>query len=710
MDRQKLKAIAEKMIAEIEKYGVGAIFEMPSPDPETTYLKSKVLSQLHKGDTDYLDERVFDGYVSGKEKPTYFISHSQRDLIVKTKEAISNETDAYYDMKKPRLEYFEMLTLCSYFETYARLDCYEKMAQDNFKDEYKYACDDYRYSKEDCEAYSKRMRKIQAKAKKECVAIRKTLAKMDVSHLLEKYPEEASYLRSIISQKTQREIEIMYSRYHEKITHKDIEEMMYDVPKALTIVTGDVKQKEEWCARADKTAQAVLTTFTLEPEMSLEDVIKTVREVIMKGESDVKLEYRTHNLPQNKDPIGQQSEPKEFIAEKMQELFAEYNSTNWKSLTKEEVLQKAAKIAFEFVRIHPFGNGNGRTYRMILDYILNSNGIDSPILFKSNNTKMDQQDAIRRCTETYTEPFEQFVVKKYEAQFGEIENKKVVSKPEFSHEQKVIFEQSILLSGLDSEASDMVARRLGEEKNLPVINLVLLKHCPKTIEEIEMQKQAFLREMKEKEDEFRRFPEHEHEAQRKLADFDEQIRLRKMFPDLPNYEELGYKPEIDKYIIDSYLCGDPSTVKHFYHKQFDIKFLQEFMARLKAPAVIDLGAELSATSIAYVKEILHKLKTKDIKFMRENFDINAINPTQLMSILGNFKNFYQICTGNIDSRESVSDVIYNDMSIEIKDLGLSTSIKVKERVYGSVTPEVIDELIKKINEAMNQNESASQKQ
>ena len=44
-----------------------------------------------------------------------------------------------------------------------------------------------------------------------------------------------------------------------------------------------------------------------------------------------------------------------------------------------------------------------------------------------------------------------------------------------------------------------------------------------------------------------------------------------MFPDLPNYEELGYKPEIDEFISKDYPCGDPSTVKHFYHKLLNIR-------------------------------------------------------------------------------------------------------------------------------------------
>ena len=709
MDRQKLKAIAEKMIAEIEKYGVGAIFEMSSPDPETIYLKSKVLSQLHKGDRDYLDERLFDAYVSGKEKPTYFVSHDQRDVATRTSEIILKESHAYHDMKKPKIEYFEMLTIYTYYETLAKLDCYQKMAQDDFCSKYKFACTEYEYGKDTYKAYMKRMQKIQAAAKKECAVISKVLAKMDITKLIEKYPEEASYLSSIIPAKIEKEVESRYSNYREKLSVKDVKDIMEDVSFSFSTPSKDAKDKAEWCERADRTAQAVLTTFTLEPGVSLEEVIKTVRGVMSHGEEDVKLEYRTHNLPQRKDPIGQQSEPAEFIAESMQRLFDKYNSIDWKTLPKEEILKESAKIAFEFVRIHPFGNGNGRTYRIILDYILTSNGVESPLLFKSNDTKMDQQDAIRRCTETYTEPFEQYVVKKYEAQFGEIANKKVIQKPEILPEQKAIFERSILLSGVDSESSDLVARKLGEERSLPVINLVLLKHCPKTIEEIEIQKQAFLREMKEKEDEFRRFPKREHEAQRKLADFDEQIRLRKMFPDLPNYEELGYKPEIDKYIIDSYSCGDPSAVKHFYHKQFDIKFLQEFMKRLKTPAIIDLGVELSAINVSYIKEVLHTMKRIDIKFMRENFDLNAMNPTELTSILKNFKNFFQIYTRRTDSREPITDVICNDYHY-IFDYGQSTLIEGKDISYGHIAESDVEKLVKKVNDAINENELASQKQ
>ena len=216
MDRQKLKVIAEKMIAEIEKYGVGAIFEMPSPDKETAYLKAKVLSQLHKGDTDYLSENLFDAYVSGKEKPTYFVSHDQRDIATRTSEMISKESRAYHDMKKPKIEYFEMLTIYTYYETLAKLGCYQKMAQDDFKDKYKFACTEYRYGKDTYKAYIKRMQKLQVAAKKECALISKALAKIDITKLLEKYPEEASYLSSIVPAKIEKEIESRYSNYREK--------------------------------------------------------------------------------------------------------------------------------------------------------------------------------------------------------------------------------------------------------------------------------------------------------------------------------------------------------------------------------------------------------------------------------------------------------------------------------------------------------------
>ena len=75
------------------------------------------------------------------------------------------------------------------------------------------------------------------------------------------------------------------------------------------------------------------------------------------------------------------------IKNKMNELLDNYYG-EWSEL---DVFEKEAKFNIEFLRIHPFEDGNGRTSRLLLNYNLLLQG-HAPVVFPAN-IKEDYFDA-----------------------------------------------------------------------------------------------------------------------------------------------------------------------------------------------------------------------------------------------------------------------------------------------------------------------------
>ena len=58
-----------------------------------------------------------------------------------------------------------------------------------------------------------------------------------------------------------------------------------------------------------------------------------------------------------------------FVSEQMEELIRSYNQFNGESL------ERAARLHVDFVKIHPFEDGNGRTARLLMNLDLMKSGL-----------------------------------------------------------------------------------------------------------------------------------------------------------------------------------------------------------------------------------------------------------------------------------------------------------------------------------------------
>ena len=100
-----------------------------------------------------------------------------------------------------------------------------------------------------------------------------------------------------------------------------------------------------------------------------EDLLKKVCNTINKHSEYISYDYRTLDNGvkfEGKYPIAKVCD----IKKDMEKLLYNYYNT-WKDL---DVFEREARFNIEFLRIHPFDDGNGRTSRLILNYNLLNQG------------------------------------------------------------------------------------------------------------------------------------------------------------------------------------------------------------------------------------------------------------------------------------------------------------------------------------------------
>jgi Fic family protein len=88
------------------------------------------------------------------------------------------------------------------------------------------------------------------------------------------------------------------------------------------------------------------------------------------------------------DEVGASPEETPF---EMEELIEDFNDTNF---TKEQALTAAAYFHCKFENIHPFSDGNGRTGRLMLNYILVNNNLPPVIIHADQESRERYYEAL----------------------------------------------------------------------------------------------------------------------------------------------------------------------------------------------------------------------------------------------------------------------------------------------------------------------------
>lgn len=143
-------------------------------------------------------------------------------------------------------------------------------------------------------------------------------------------------------------------------------------------------------------------------ELSLDLIKKWHKELFYESKPDIAGEIR-HYLVRVGDYICPDWKD---LSELLKEFFKWYN----KNKDILHPVELAAKAHFRFVRIHPFGDGNGRISRLIMNFILNKNNY--PILIIEHKKRISYYKALRKADKKNSEwEFLKYLYRRYLANY-----------------------------------------------------------------------------------------------------------------------------------------------------------------------------------------------------------------------------------------------------------------------------------------------------
>lgn len=153
---------------------------------------------------------------------------------------------------------------------------------------------------------------------------------------------------------------------NEKITYHDTREIFEH--DGVTSYTGDLRTLFE-IRNAKDANEFFLSAFNARLDID-EKLIKEFQRLLTQNTYDTRRwqmgerpgEYKKHDYVTGREEIGA---PPEDVKKEMDELFADL-----KDIPVEKILTATAFFHVKFENIHPFADGNGRTGRLVMNYLL----------------------------------------------------------------------------------------------------------------------------------------------------------------------------------------------------------------------------------------------------------------------------------------------------------------------------------------------------
>ena len=156
----------------------------------------------------------------------------------------------------------------------------------------------------------------------------------------------------------------------------------------------------------------------------------------------------------------------------------------------------------------------------------------------------------------------------------------------------------VFIIGPVGAGKSLISSELGKRNNLPVITTDIMRHCPKTFEEIKSKTKSISLDIEEFEKKLNSSNDVKlkEKLKLKLKDlfnekwvFERQFEMRKLLPNLPNYEELGFNGDVSNFLRDKFGI----VAWHFYQKQFENQMLKALCEQLNFACIVDMGGGMS---------------------------------------------------------------------------------------------------------------------
>ena len=182
-----------------------------------------------------------------------------------------------------------------------------------------------------------------------------------------------------------------------------------------------------------------------------------------------------------------------------------------------------------------------------------------------------------------------------------------------------IYHNSIVLVGPAGAGKSLISRELATRTGLPLIITDLMRHCPKDVAELEER----LNELPKELEQLINKPEKTEEERKKIKHlkndlwrYSEQLRMRKMLPNVSNYCDMGWNGEVSSFLDKNF----GKVAWHYYEKQFENQLLTEIIDQLTQPVILDTGAGMTISLEREYLDLTYQFLKLDAKKFRENFD------------------------------------------------------------------------------------------
>lgn len=204
-------------------------------------------------------------------------------------------------------------------------------------------------------------------------------------------------------------------------------------------------------------------------------------------------------------------------------------------------------------------------------------------------------------------------------------------------------EESIVLIGPIGAGKSLISSELSKRNNLPVITTDIMRHCPKTVEEIKKQKARIREDIESwiKKLESCADLKEQEEVKAKINKLknddwvcDRQVEMRELLPNLPNYDDLGFNDQASNFLRDKFGI----VAWHFYQKQFENQLLQALTQQIDFACIIDMGGGMSISLDDEYAKLDKQFREIDEKLYTQHIDLTKIGFKHIQEALKPFKN------------------------------------------------------------------------